>query len=42
MTLGTYLHPLIKVDNVLIVHADAARWDLRADGPWLIRAVDAI
>src|SRR5436309_13034503 len=40
--LGADLDPLIEVDHVLVSHADAAGRDLGADGPGLVRAVDAI
>src|SRR4051794_26471280 len=36
------LHAPIKVDHVLVAHADAPRGDGRADGPGLVRSVDAI
>jgi hypothetical protein len=40
--LGDDLHPLVKIDNVLVAHTDAARGRIGADGPRLVRAVDAI
>ena len=40
--LGADLHPLVKIDDVLVAHTDAARGYICADGPWLVRAVNAI
>src|SRR5882672_7338412 len=40
--LGADLDAAVEVDDVLIAHADAARGHLRADGPGLVRAVDAV
>src|SRR5947209_7001116 len=40
--LRAHLHAAVEIGDVLVAHADAARGHLGADGPWLVRAVDAI
>ena len=40
--LGADLDALEQVDHVLVAHADAARRDVGADGPWRVGAVNAI
>src|SRR5215470_5327767 len=40
--LGADLDATVKVDHVLVAHPDAAGRDLGADGPGLVRAVDAV
>ena len=41
-TLAADLDPAVEVDDVFVAHADAAGRHLRADGPGLVRAVDAV
>src|SRR5882672_6036008 len=40
--LGPDLNAAVKVDDVVVAHADTARGHLRADGPGLVRAVDTV
>ena len=39
---GTDDRALVKIDSVLIDHADASGRDTFADGPWFDGAVDAV
>src|SRR6516165_4426731 len=39
---SAHFDPLVKVDDVLVAHADATRGGLRPDRPRLVGAVDAI
>src|SRR5258708_3384165 len=40
--LGADVDAAVQVDHVLIAHPDAARRYVGADGPWLVRAVNAV
>ena len=40
--LGSDLHPVVKIDHVVVHHPDAARRHVLADRPRLVGAVDAI
>jgi hypothetical protein len=40
--LGAHARAIVKIDNILVSQADAAGGDVRADGPRLVGAMDAV